>query len=486
MVAPTTTGAGGAAAAAAQLAMPSAQLAGVMPCAADRGGDASQESSPTKLLPPTTPGPSLLDAAAAQGEQSPPSALTQALQQSTSVPPLAGIAPAAAAAAPRPWASLAAQRQQQQAAAAGGLQDEEGDALVHDGVLVFTAPAAALDPQLLVHSPESSLEDGCLLAVDTTAAAAAAAAAAGGDGECTPRLSAVLRQGGEDLLSPTADGISLADLLQVGVRHGSSVRAHLVQCAAPFRAYWLLLYRHLHLLPPQPAAALCCTPGLLQGPAPPRVPDMAHSPSSRPGPFLHGLPHLDEGHASLSASPRRSSLHLPGCSPLPPALSGLREPMHLPGMQLPPVPRPPMLAAAPLPYRPAPSLLRTPGPGALPPPGRRPAALPHQRPLPGMPPPPVLAHAPQGRPLMRPPPMGLRPPLPLPGGPQRPTGGQLVMPHGMLLPMSLHAYGGRGREDTADWPPAEDGEQGVQQRAGDACRDAGCMACCIWCMVHRR
>ncbi|PSC70796.1 chlorophyll b reductase [Micractinium conductrix] len=386
--------------------MPSAQLAGVMPCAADRGGDASQESSPTKLLPPTTPGPSLLDAAAAQGEQSPPSALTQALQQSTSVPPLAGIAPAAAAAAPRPWASLAAQRQQQQAAAAGGLQDEEGDALVHDGVLVFTAPAAALDPQLLVHSPESSLEDGCLLAVDTTAAAAAAAAAAGGDGECTPRLSAVLRQGGEDLLSPTADGISLADLLQ--------------------------------------------------GPAPPRVPDMAHSPSSRPGPFLHGLPHLDEGHASLSASPRRSSLHLPGCSPLPPALSGLREPMHLPGMQLPPVPRPPMLAAAPLPYRPAPSLLRTPGPGALPPPGRRPAALPHQRPLPGMPPPPVLAHAPQGRPLMRPPPMGLRPPLPLPGGPQRPTGGQLVMPHGMLLPMSLHAYGGRGREDTADWPPAED------------------------------
>lgn len=265
--------------------------AGVAACAA-ACSPGSQERSPVKPLPPKTPAPTLADAAPPQplpGVGSPSSALTVALRH--------GAAGAAGELSAPVTAAAAAVRDP--GADEGTLQDE---------VLLFTVPAAALDPALLVHSPGSSQEPGHALLSAGAEAAAAARSAGGcstqptaastspgysagggssggwdGDGEGTPRAAAAVG----DLMSPSIDGFSLADLLQ--------------------------------------------------GPVPPpaRAPDMARSPGSRPGAFLQDLPTqpcMEAGSsASLAASPlRRSSLHLPGCSPLPPSLSGLRDPAHLP------------------------------------------------------------------------------------------------------------------------------------------------------------
>lgn len=165
-----------------------------------------------KALPPKTPALTLADAAPPQplpGDGSPSSALTAALQQGAAgaagVPLTLSLQPAAA-----------------------------DDGLLHDEVLLFTSPAAVLDPALLVHSPGSSLEAGH----DFFSAAGAAAGAPpsssnaqtvdsaspwegpgggsgdgrDGDGEHTPRAAAAV----PDLTSPSMDGFSLADLLQVG------------------------------------------------------------------------------------------------------------------------------------------------------------------------------------------------------------------------------------------------------------------------------
>ncbi|KAL4422114.1 hypothetical protein ABPG77_003399 [Micractinium sp. CCAP 211/92] len=309
----------------------------------------SQERSPVKALPPKTPAPTLADAAPPQplpGDGSPSSALTAALQQgavgAAGVPLTLSLEPASA---------------------------DEG--LLHDEVLLFTSPAAVLDPALLVHSPGSSLEAGH----DLLSAAGAAAGApppsssaqtvdsaspwegpggesgdgGDGDGEHTPRASAAVA----DLTSPSMDGFSLADLLQ------------------------------------GPA------------PAPARAPSVPRSPASRPATFLQDLPSqqcLDGGSsASLAASPlRRPSLQLPGCSPLPSVLSGLREPAHLPGMVAPlPLPRPP-----PLPGQPVSCRGLQPGASAL----MRPSAA---QPQPGLP--------------------------PVAGGLPRPAGAALPLPAGLLL-----------------------------------------------------
>lgn len=198
--------------------------AGVAACAA-ACSPGSQERSPVKPLPPKTPAPTLADAAPPQplpGVGSPSSALTVALRH--------GAAGAAGELSAPVTAAAAAVRDP--GADEGTLQDE---------VLLFTVPAAALDPALLVHSPGSSQEPGHALLSAGAEAAAAARSAGGcstqptaastspgysagggssggwdGDGEGTPRAAAAVG----DLMSPSIDGFSLADLLQV--REGSS------------------------------------------------------------------------------------------------------------------------------------------------------------------------------------------------------------------------------------------------------------------------
>ena len=283
---------------------PDASKNGGAPEAAANPLCCSQESSPSKPLPPKTPAPSLIDAAAPlPGADSPPSSLTQALKQSGSLPQLAGAGSGSGIQQQQPWsrspsipglldlvgsqepgpAAAAAAAEAATAAPAAGAA--EG---VQDDVLLFTAPAAvgsALDPQLLVHSPESSM------AVEEALAAAAAAAAAGSpttttsrpnpgnssssqepgagvapmeegedeeeadDGGCTPRVAAALHMPALDALMSPGDGWLLAELLQVGGWLGGWVgyRA-LLALAHPVQLLLLLL-----LL--QAAAALFCASG---------------------------------------------------------------------------------------------------------------------------------------------------------------------------------------------------------------------------------
>lgn len=171
-------------------------------------------------------------------------------------------------------------------------------------------------------------------------------------------------------------------------------------------------------------------------PPPPRGRDLSRSPGSRPAAFLGEGPHL--AGLEVCLSPRRGTL--PGCSPLPPGIAGLREPPHLPGLAplAPLAPRPPLLL---------PGVLRgPPGSSPLPP-----------RPLLRGPPPPAgwrpLGLGPGPRPLMRPGAAPLRPPLG--GGMPRPGGGPMLLPAPPLVPM----LGGmqRGGEHMADWAPLDDG-----------------------------
>lgn len=216
----------------------------------------SQESSPGKPLPPKTPAPTHLDAAPPPpSSQWPPSALTQALRR--------GGSGGGAVPLQEPWGrpEHAGTAANGTAAAVSGreghaVSEDEEEAMLHDDVLLFNAPAVGSgvpDPQLLVHSPDSSLaaDDGLLAAADAArssgpaspttsslevqqqreagggAPAPAAAAAAGcagsadgdGDGERTPRQSSALHSmpGALDVLSPGAEpGFSLAEMLQVG------------------------------------------------------------------------------------------------------------------------------------------------------------------------------------------------------------------------------------------------------------------------------
>ncbi|KAI3437870.1 hypothetical protein D9Q98_000316 [Chlorella vulgaris] len=343
----------------------------------------SQDSSPSKPLPPKTPAPSQLEAAAPV--PSAQSALTHLLQQQGASGEAAHNSGASAAADARlqqPWGH-ATSGAVLAAIVHGGSAGEDGE---EEAMLLFNAPAAAggVDPQLLVHSPDSSLDGGEGF-LQTAAAAAAGGSspavqqqqqhesAGDGDGERTPRASSALRgmAGGVDLLSPSADpGFCLADLLQ------------------------------------GPA------------PPPPRVPDTARSPGSSPAFLpedLPHLPHLDEG--SLSGLSPRRSLHLPGCSPL--RLTGLRDPTHLPCMPPAPVPRLPLM-----PPGMPPTQLR----------GHLPSHLPSlpilPRPLSGHPPP--ALPAPYSSTLRRPLVQPLGRGLPMPGALKGP--GLLLRPSGPLMP----------------------------------------------------
>lgn len=183
---------------------------------------------------------------------------------------------------------------------------------------------------------------------------------------------------------------------------------------------------------------------LLQGPLPPgaRACDPSRSPASRPGILLGDVPHLSSLDMAC-LSPRRP---LPGCSPLPPSIAGLREPPNLPGLA--PLaaglaPRPPMLL---------PGVLRGP-PGSTPPRPLLRSVPPHPpgwRPLGPAPGPRPLG---QAAPLMRPgapphsTPLHMRPPL----GGVRPAGQHA--PFLAPLPGDMHRSG----ERTADWAPVDDG-----------------------------
>jgi hypothetical protein len=176
----------------------------------------SQESSPSKPLPPKTPALHKLDAAAGlPSVHSSPSSLAHGLRKG---------GPEAAA------------------AMVTSSDDGEDDAmlLVH---APSVGPAGAMDPQLLVHSSESSFDGAALSAVaapaspasggqpqlQNGAAAQPSSAAvvevdADAEGQCTPRarLPTHAPPPSVDLLSPSVEaGFSLADLLQVGGATGS-------------------------------------------------------------------------------------------------------------------------------------------------------------------------------------------------------------------------------------------------------------------------
>ncbi len=188
---------------------------------------------------------------------------------------------------------------------------------------------------------------------------------------------------------------------------------------------------------------------LLQGPVPAaaRARDPSRSPASRPGSFLGDVPHLSSLELAC-LSPRRP---LPGCSPLPPSIAGLREPPSLPGLA-------PLAGLAPRHPLLLPGVLRGP-PGSTPPRPLLRSQPPHPagwRPL-GAAPAPRPGQAPQlmrsGAPL---PPHGtalLRPQLG--GGGARPAGGSQVHhgPFMVPLPGGMH----RGGERMADWAPVDDG-----------------------------
>lgn len=412
----------------------------------------SQDSSPSKPLPPKTPAPSQLEAAAPV--PSAQSALTHLLQQQGASGEAAHNSGASAAADARlqqPWGH-ATSGAVLAAIVHGGSAGEDGE---EEAMLLFNAPAAAggVDPQLLVHSPDSSLDGGEGF-LQTAAAAAAGGSspavqqqqqhesAGDGDGERTPRASSALRgmAGGVDLLSPSADpGFCLADLLQVRRwgdcwplcfprqwEPGNDVR--LAPCVlrlthtASYQTAWIDRRPCLRW-PCRLILKLLLLLWLLtrvQGPAPPppRVPDTARSPGSSPAFLpedLPHLPHLDEG--SLSGLSPRRSLHLPGCSPL--RLTGLRDPTHLPCMPPAPVPRLPLM-----PPGMPPTQLR----------GHLPSHLPSlpilPRPLSGHPPP--ALPAPYSSTLRRPLVQPLGRGLPMPGALKGP--GLLLRPSGPLMP----------------------------------------------------
>lgn len=479
----------GATAAAAALEQPAARVR----FKEDAGGSGSTESSPSKgLLPPKTPAPTAVDAPQLAGEQSPPSGLTHALRQSASVPALVGAAGASGQQRMQhPWGSSPGLLQQ-----AGSIEGGSAE----DGMLLFTAPMAAaggLDPQLLVHSPESSTDGVASPGVAAAAAHVVAAAATGADagspasrsqqqqqqslaavavpaaavaaegeeeGGVTPRPSAAAAL---DITSPSTEGYSLADLLQVSCR-GCHLAGRAVCMWQLQPACWQSACRDSRhgqgwegLLPGPPDPPACRPPCCaVQGPAPP----LARSPGSRSTSFLGDLSqlsHLDDG----ALSPRRS-LPLPGCSPLPPGMAGLRDPPHLPGM--PPLsmllPRLPLLPAPPAAFR-----------GGAPPPScPLPAGLMQQqwRPLgapsrPGM----AAGSKPLGQPLMRPG-MGrpLRAPLGTPGL-ARPHGNQLMLGGPTLMvPVPATAH-------------LEDGEA-LLCPAGMLL--AGCGCCGILCLLAGR